>query len=577
MKKTKSKAMLVLMVLACISTLGLAQLPMGQPGPASPAAAPAGALSMSDAILQVVVGDLPGFISRVDAMGAQLQPNRAPGDSLKAKLGAMLGDPTLAGLTAGSGAVILMFPDNTSVMMVEAAPEQLQKYKDSITSLGMVLADVADGVLVVSKTQNGLTSGKAMATAAKAQFLAGVGKPEAEASLLLTKVLAKFDPMINQMMQSLPMMLSMQQGGAQQDPAAMQKQARAAELQIRGLLSFVRQIDVIKLGLQIPEDSVRVNLGLVPRANTDLARYAATGAKEGANLMALLPAKGAVRGVISYDADVLMSLLEKQATSILQQMSAPPAEQQALLETLRLAKGAYAGQTAMDFVLPGQGLLSGSVLQSVKDPAGAMALLEKTSELTSSALTQGAGGMSLKGQFTKNVRQYKGAEIGQVSIQTKATGAAQQAIPNLDAKFDVAVVNNILVQANGAGNMEKIIDAIQANANPEAKPLNAAAKFPAGGAMYMDIDVAAMLGAVVPMLQNMPMAQGAGELKTVAAKLQGAPPISMAGYCDAQGLRLNTMIPKEMIARFAKTAAAPAAPAAAPRPAAGAPVPAGAR
>lgn len=555
-------------LLFVFSLLGVA---MGQmaPGGAPMAGGPGGMgmatpeslqpMTMNDAMLTVTVGDVPQFVTRLDEVAKRINPSN-PSD-MKSIIGMMAGDPSLAGLPAGSGAALVVFTDGTGVFFAEVAKDMLPKYQAAIAAKGNTKVDVADGMLILSKHDARLATGKTIAAEVKAKLLSGAPAAEIKMTVLMPKVVAKHDTDVQAMLQSMPMMIVSMQNqktGGQQDFATIQKTARLMEGYGRGMYGLVKQMNSLEIVAKVPPEGIRLETTLRPKPGTDLAvAMGAASSQSPQALLKMLPAKGAIRMTAVYNNAAITNLVVKQATAAMQEMNppTPPDEQKAVLDFIKNGSTFKGDGAALDMMIPGKPLLSGSAVCPVKDPAAAMKYLENIEQnMTSGPLAQMPH--KVKITFAKNVREYKGIPVHQVSIDAITSGmlaADVAALPKLmgSGKLDIAFVGNLFLGTAGGESIDSLIDAVKAKSNPGYKPLVAMTNFAPTEQVYGDVRVGDLLSALVPVAAEAPGAN-VGQMREMAKDLQGLPPVTFAKEAHADYGRFSLFVPMDVIVGLGK-------------------------
>ena len=555
------------LILVCLSTcVVFAQTEPA--GPAAPAAAPAAAppaapaaapaaipmpSSLNEAPIVILVGDLTGFLTQAGTVTAMVQPGMN-GETLKAMLGMRLQDDALAGFPAGAGILAAAFPKNQMMLIfAEVAPAQIQAYKDTLTAQSQGV-DVASGLLVVSENSDGLAVAKKMAAQAKQMLDKEPPSPTVKVTLRASSLLDQMKEEISGGLETLQMLQL--QGGA---------------MNLVGMHAFLagaRQTDTLALELVPSAKGAQINLSVTPKANTSLAVYLAAPVGSPADLIKLLPAKGAVRGAGAVNPQALEKFMNQIVDTACKDANVTPADRDTFLSMIKDSTGMGVDAFATDALVPGQSLMTGSSAAHTNNPDQVIAQIERSVQnmkTGSVAKMYEKMGVKMDLQFNKNVRQYKGTQIHQfkMALDTVSSGglqgqapevaSMQQAMQKLMGKvqYEMAVVGNVMVYTMGGESADSLIDAAKAKGNPSAKPLVAATVFPGDAKALFDLDG----GKLVQSLMSAVMAaipggeEAAKEMQAKTAPLIGAQPITAAVFLQGGGVQGKLLVPADFLTK----------------------------
>ena len=554
------------------STLLLAALAVGSGAWAQEATAPpaeptpAPPKSLDEALAVAVVGDVEGFIRSLGTVSRQIMPTLT-GTAVKAQVGQFVQDPTLEGLPAGSGLAVLVFPSNVSAAFIEVAPAKVDSYLAALKGQGHQ-AEKADGVLVAATDANSLSACKPFASKVKAKYLRGAGKPSLKLTMHSQKVLPVIEGPLRQGVKSIGMLVGqMQAAQGAASPGSAKSTQNLLEAQALGLVAMLKQTKTLGLELQIAS-AIQLSLDLEATDGSDLSRFLAAPCASPESILKMLPADGGMRGVTSYNAAALESLVKKLADQVFKEMALSPEEKKSFegMIAQNLGMGGD-GVYAMDMLVPGKTALNGCMLTAYSNEAEMLKQLEalplhmeSASQLTASA------GQTLKAQLIKNARKHNDVAIHQlrVNLQFPADVPAEmRKMTELFGKFeyDVAFVDKVAIYAMGGVPIDPMIDAVKAKAHPGAQPLKAQSVFGPKAKSYADLDPAKMMQWGVGLAQSLqagaPPAPGqlnpADMLNTMATMLGSSDPVTAAGFWgDGNEARMTLSIPSGLVGKVAQ-------------------------
>jgi hypothetical protein len=502
-----------------------------------------------------VVGDLPGFLDRVGALATKISP-QMNAQSVRAMAGTMLGDPTLAAFPSGSGAAVAMAANGDTFFLVEAAPQAAATVEQVLKTRGMQTAK-ADRFVVGTKDPMSLSAAPQVAAMMKSA-MGAKRAPMLVANIQVAKLLAQNEAAIKQQLASF----SGTAAKAQQAVAPNQPQAAAAvgkilDIEARVALAMLKAVDTAQVALAPSERGLQVECGVVPVGGMSPVT---PGTPDAARK--LVSGSGAMRYAGMWDGKGINEFLTRQVVPALQEGGMAAADVAALSEVLGKWSAATGDSMAVDMMLPGKGMQSGTMAVAVRDPGAMLSMLETMPDLFAkfglTEMYKGLG-LDLKVSFKRNVREVKGVQIHQITMDPQVLpGAspqmAQMAKVSMAANWDLAIVDTWLVYAMGGADIGQMIDAAKAKSNPAAKPLEAEKLFGAGGRFYLDYHV----GQILKMTTEMSMAQMPKEaqemMKKMTAGMENAPPISAAAFAEAARYRASVLIPAELIGKVAQGA-----------------------
>ncbi|MCX7016271.1 MAG: type II secretion system protein GspG [Candidatus Sumerlaeota bacterium] len=298
-------------------------------------------------------------------------------------------------------------------------------------------------------------------------------------------------------------------GGSAQGQKAMEALAKGA------------QVDTVSLDVQMAREGVELQLGVFPKAQSELAAFCSQPAPTAFPLAAYLPGVGAFRAVWR-------------------------------IESTQRAE-AYEPDGAMEAYFPEKGFASQLSLTKVKDNAKALAMAKQN---LSEAL--GTMGGSVDQAYVAAARQVGGISVDKLDMAAamkQAMGAASQGRPMPAMDFsqivpavEIAVVNGCMVSGTVPELIDATINKIQAGAGAQAAPLAAQKTYPGGAHFYADLDVIkAMLSMSALFGMTAAMAgPGVTPPDLSALKEAKAPPVTMTATLSGGVAQARTYVPLEL-------------------------------
>jgi hypothetical protein len=343
---------------------------------------------------------------------------------------------------------------------------------------------------------------------------------------------------------------------------------------LHALLAGARETETLVLELVPGAKGAQINLALTPKAKSSLADYLASPVGSPADLIKLLPAKGAVRGAMAVNPQALDKFMNQIVDVACKDANVTPPDRDAFLSMIKDSTGMGADAFAMDMLVPGQSLMTGSSAVRISDPAQGIAQIERSVQnmkTGSVAKMYEKMGVKMDVQFSKNVRQYKGTQIHQfkMALDTVSSGglqgqapevaSMQQAMQKLMGKvqYEIAVVDKTMVSALGGESVDSLIDAAKAKSNPSAKPLAAATVFPGDAKALFDLDGGKLVQSVMTAISSaIPGGEEASkEMQAKTAPLIGAQPITAAIFLQGGGAQAKLLVPADFLTKVGQVVA----------------------
>lgn len=511
--------------------------------------------------LTVVTGNLPGAIDNATDVATQVDKEFQP-TMLKALLGGPFGDPQLKGFPKGSGMAIVLPSSGDRLMILSVAPAMMDSYRKGAEGQGLKTAEV-DGFLLAAANPDSLDVGKELLKTDFKQRLRSEEKSTVEVTVNVARILDKYKDQIDSAIGSLASMMQMMQAAGQKSQDASGElakiRAQVVEAEFRLLVSLGRQVKILHTVVDFGKKGIRFDNAVAPVAGSNLATFLAAPAPPfPEDVFHFLPAKGAFRGAVSYNKKAVKTFMEKEAADLKTQMKSDAKVVDAFVALMDKSMASWGDTFAMEMMLPGQPLMSGAFLSRVDDPQGALAYCETVGK----AFQQGgiadfykSIGQTMTVSFKKNVREHAGVPIHQLKFDVTLTnlpGNAQKEMQRLMGPmgYDIAVVGHVMIYAMSGVSIDNLIDVVKSGAaNPGFKPLEAQQVFGAGAQGYVDFGVS---GAVHMMLGVMTSTLPPGASNPFAGMetlFDGVAPITSAVYLRPDALRVNFMIPGQLLSK----------------------------
>jgi hypothetical protein len=526
---------------------------------------------LDGALVTIVVGDMPGLIDKGGVLVSKVAPGMDAA-AIKAKLGTLVNDPEIeTSFPPGSGMVVAVLEGNRPLTFVEINPKVADAYVQKLAKRHAV-TEVVGGVLLIANTKEDLTAAKGILDEVNKNMLAGAGKSTVEVTVNLPKICELYDQQIQQLIQTIAAQLAAIQsrtGGGQQTQEMMQNAGRILEGEMRAIYYLAKQVEVLHFSLEPQDNGLRISKTVVPLPDTGLATLLnASVPPFPEDLMKMLPGKGAIRGAYSVNAEALADFSEKVANVVLEQMNITVAERESIINWMKKSVAVYGDGAAMDMMIPGGSLVSGSIIMKSKDPASVLNFLESMGrEFESSGLAAfyESMGMPMKFEVMKDVRQYNGVAIHVMKMDMEMKGMPADEAEKFremmgEMKYDIALLDNVAVYAIGGERIEELIDAVKAGSNPEAKPLAAQSVFAPGAKGYFDIGI----GEFVNLMKKsaaISMPSGAqNPFEGIANLFKDVEPITLAAYLQDGKIKVSMMMPASLFEKIGQAVQGATAP-----------------
>lgn len=519
---------------------------------------------LDGALVTIAVGDMSGLVDKAGVLVAKIVPGMDAA-GIKAKLATLVDDPDIeTSFPPGSGMVLAMLEGTKWVTFVEINPKVADTYVQKLANIGAT-AEAVRGVLLIAGTKEDFSVAKGILGEVNKKMLAGAGKPTIEVMLNLPKILERADQQIQQVIQALPMMFGMLQsagGTDQQTQETMQNAARILEAEVRAIYYLAKQVDVVHVSFEPQDTGLRIDKTVVSLPDTELAALLnASMPAFPEDLMKILPGKGSIRGAYSVNGEALADFTEKVANAILDQMNVADSERQEFLKLMKTSMGLYSDGIAMDMMIPGGSLISGSFIMKSKDPAAVLDFLEsmgKEFESSGIASFYESMGMPMKFEVMKDVRQYNGVPIHVMKTDMEMKNMPAEEAEKFhelmgDMSYDIAILDNTVVYATGGQRIEELIDAVKAGSNPDAKPLAAQSVFAPGAKAYFDIGLAEFVDFMIKSAAASMPSGAQNRFAGMVDVFKGMGPITVAAYVQQGKIKASVMMPASLFEKIGQT------------------------
>lgn len=525
---------------------------------------------LDGALVTIVVGDMSGLIDKAGVLVAKVAPGMDAA-GIKANLGARFNDPDIeSSFPPGSGMVVAVLESGGAVTMAEINPKVADAYVQKLAEQGAV-AEAVGGVLLITNNREVLAAAKDILDEVNKNMLAGAGKPTVEVTVNLPKILERYDEQIQQLIQTLPAMLGIFQSAAgtgQYTPEIMQNMVRMLEAEIRTIYHLAKQVEVLHFNLEPRDNGLRINKTVVSLPGADLAALLnAPVAPFPEDLMKILPGKGAMRGAYSVNIEALSDFVEKVANAILDQMNIAGSERE-FINWMKKAVAIYGDGIAMDMMIPGASMMSGSFIMESKDPDAFLKFLESMEEEfeTSGLLAfYESMGMPMKFEVIKDVRQHNGVAIHVMKTEMEMTNipaAEAERMRELigDMAYDIAILDDVVIYTMGAQPVEELIDAVKAGSNPDARPLAAQSVFAPGAKAYFDIGIGELVNLMMKSVAMSMPSDTPNPFMGIADLFKDVEPVTLAAYLQQGKIKVSLMIPISLFEKIGQAIQGAAAP-----------------
>lgn len=512
-----------------------------------------------DVVAYIAIPSLDKAVKDVSAVAERFSPGQMTPETIKAQIGAMIGDPQLAGMEMQKPVVICVMkgtqPGEPPSFAAMLPAKQGAPYEQHLAALGMVTR-FSGGVLLVSQTPEGLeTASKAKGTYDQ---VAGAGlQKTARLHVQIAALMDTYGPLLDAQLEGLLGTITAAAGAAPggQLPAGMGPEAlqKILKLEIQGLLALLRQCDATEIDLDLGGQGIAIDEVLTAKPGSALAQGFTGSAGRPSPTASIVEGGGFMTGTFRYDV--------KSFTPLLKQILDPLSKEPGGLLTegivaLIADMGSWWGGTATFSMRQGkEGAFTISYVMEILDEAKALATWEKslTWVAPGTALGDMYKGMGVETKLEKAARQHAGVSINRLKISM----AAPEKDANAPLAPDMAILKAWLkdmevafVQGNGLisndpADLDRMIDQVRSSSKLEVA-LEAQKVFGAGAHGYMDYDIFGLMKSV---LSTMPQGPGEDVLAKFDKVTSKAPTVFAVTFADSRA-RLQMRVPLEPFAQM---------------------------
>lgn len=519
--------------------------------------------SLADAAVTAVIGDFRGVLDKACTFVDKVSGSPEYSQRIRGFVDAVARDPGLKGMPAGSGLLWVVFPDGLDVAFVQVTPDKIDEYAQHAQPDHR--AAKADGLLVVSSTDKGVSTGLKMASEAAGKLSAAQHASKLQVTVPLAKLSKQFEPQIRAgitgLMGSLAMaqqMMAAQQGGG---AAVTTATARMLQGEMLFLLDIAGKVETLRLTIDLPPDGVRIDKEVTFTGKPASIKAESTSSMTPDKVRKMLPGNGAMRAASTFDMKNFAAFLRQELATVLDEMNTPSAQRDQILALIKKWGDAVGDAWALNVLVPGKNIMTGSSIMAVRDPNTILSLLEEMPEIWKTSgldsLYEGLG-IQMNVQFKKDVRIAKGVHIHQMIMDVSPTSGTLSASAAAMAKmmspgtYNIAVVNDYLVYAMGdQPPIDDLITAAQSGNYPDSKPLRSQGFFGSDAKLYVDYGVGQAIAMMASLQQGLPE-QARSALTKMAESVKEADPVQIAGYGGEGKYRFSVLVPMDLITRFAK-------------------------
>jgi hypothetical protein len=508
---------------------------------------------LPEAMLSITASDVHGLLDGVGVIAAQASP-MMNGMMLKSMLGMQLGDPSLAGIAPGKGLSIIALDPTNIFAVIEVTEAQSAAYGAVATSKG-IQSKYENGLLVIGQTPEQVAKGVSLAGAVQRQLLAK-RTPTLRIAGQPAEMISRHDAEIDGFLKMMPAMLGMsmtQSPGVNTNSA--QTTAKILEAELRIILSLAGQCEQAEVVLSPDNGALRINKTFVPKAGTRLATLINAPKLNQPNpkiSTGILDSAAMLFECTMANPAALTDFFVAETESLIKTMSMEVENLPALLECMKKWVNVYGGTFCESVDFGGEDGFSVGYLMDLKDEKAALELFRTMEQDMAPFFKLYEDlGMPMSMTFKENTRQYKGAQVHQLKldIDMKQLQPDQSAAMNMmnmsNMVYEVAIVDGIMVYAMGSIELDTLVDRLKAGA-PSTASLKARSVYPAGGFYYFDYDIAAYISGLSAMMPVGP----SNPLKQIGELLQGASPLTSAGFKDGGRVMWSMNVPGDLIAKY---------------------------
>ncbi|MBN2161324.1 MAG: hypothetical protein JXR25_01670 [Pontiellaceae bacterium] len=502
-------------------------------------------------MVSVTASDLHGLIDGVGAVAASVSP-MANGMMLKNLLGAQFNDPGLMAVPAGKGLAVVIVDQTNFFGFVELTESHAAGYSSMLEQNGLKTKYV-DGVMVVGKDASQLEKGVGMISSVKSSVLAK-RSPTLRLCAEPAWAYEQNKQQVDSMLQMIPMMMGMNlQQAPGMDPAALQGTMRILEGEIRALVSIAKQCEKVEIVLDPSNGALRISETLLPKEGSRMAallnapKMIAPNPRVQARMLG--DAAIALDGTLS-NPEALTTFFFEEIKVILAEMGLAADSMDEMNAEMKKWMDLYGGSFCESIDLGGENFVSVNYAIELKEGANPLAAFKSMSDDMAPFLELYEGlGMPMKMEFVENAREYKGVKVHQFKVNLDMPGDQMEAAAMMNMNlsnmvYDVAVCDNLMLYSMGGSGLDAMVDRVK-DAEYTVTPLKARTVYPANGFYYSDIDIGKYMAGISKVMP----ADAGNPLPQIAGMLQGAEPITSAGFTEDGMMMWSVNVPGSLLGR----------------------------
>jgi len=523
-------------------------------------------VNVPNVVAVVRINPLDQVLGHAQALVSQVVPSFTV-ESIKAQIGAFLGDPALAGLDTKRSIVVCVFdpPGAPKPAPVALLPVTSEAYKQHFQSQNLLVYQKPGGkTLLVAREESAAVAAR-QAFDKLEPLLDKPGKSDISLYVDIAQLMSRHKDQIETGIKTLVQNVLQTQRAAGQPPQA----AMIFEIEMRAFYCLAKDISDIEVAANATKEGLDLDLVLRAKDNSPLAKVLDQQSSADASLLGYLPCKGAALGCWGFDSEKVGAFLKAKMDETLASSdfaSSVTKEQRATMEKWISRSVAYAGNTATEIFVPGtSAIFSGTYVFESKDPKAYGAMLRDMAKDFKAAGLMSlyeSMGMNVKFEYVENARTHNGVPINQFVTDLSFPAAANmppQAAMFMAAfshlEYEIAFVGNYVIYDMGTKQIDRIIDAVKAKKPISSVALEAQKRFPKKGNLYLDVypDRLANWGLGVAQTMMGPMFDSMGpqaariieQIKTVKTQ-----PISIFATASANKFQEKIFLPVDPVVKF---------------------------
>ena len=508
---------------------------------------------MDEAMISITVSDFHGFMNEVGGVAAQISPMMS-GEMIKGMIGMQLGDPSLAGIPAGSGLSVVALDITNIFAVVEVAEAQSTGYINAAQAKGLQ-AQYADGALVLASNTNVLTNGVTHLSRVKSKLLAA-RSPTLRIAMQPATMIDRTREAIDGFMTMLPGLMGqsmMSQPGATLDSA--QSMTKILEAELIFLLSVAEQCEVAEVVLAPKGGSLQINETFVPKAGTALAALVNAPAVNKVNpkLQAGVLGEGMILFDFHYaNLDALATFVAIETEKLMKQLKVEDVDTASIVSNMKKWMGIYGGTGCQLVDFGDEDEMQVRYVMEVRDEASVLEVLKNMpADMAPFLKLYESMGVAMTMEFKENASKAGEVNVHQlmVKMDCSAMPAAQQeqmkemGLENM--VYDLAITDGMMFYS-APGEMATLIKKVKEG--DAATRLKARSVYPEGGFYYFDLDMGEYMAFAASILPDTPETSMVKQQMSVL--FAGVEPVTSAGFKQGGQVMWSLNLPGELLAKY---------------------------